>query len=133
MDSVGLFILMTLTAFRVTWFVTKDDFPPMRAIREWSAARHAHNSRKAVRPDPDEHPDDVRFYEVRRGPWEWLFTLVTCFWCVSVYVSAALTIGVTLVVDLNVPWLWFGALTASSALVSQVTDATIRLTNSAEE
>jgi hypothetical protein len=74
MHPVVLLLLLGLATYRLTRLVVRDEFPPARGIRTTV-------ERWAYEPD--------RF---RR--WEWLGDLVTCHWCASAYVAAALIAGV---------------------------------------
>src|SRR5919109_3143147 len=94
-------MLVTLTAFSLaaayaTYVVARSDFPPMEWIR-------------------------VKVFE-RWGEGSSPAYLVTCFWCVSAYTSAVLTLIVALVADVPLPGvIWLGA-AMGSALLNAVGD-----------
>lgn len=87
---IGLLILLiALATYRATRFVTCDSFPPVR----WARRR-----------------------AVTRGP-EWLADLVTCPWCASAYVGAAVVWATDLATSVPLPGLvWAGALVVAGLL-----------------
>ena len=63
MNAWLILILLSLATYRATRLVVYDSFPPIKAIRD-----------RITRP-------------------EWLHDLVTCHWCASGWISAALVAG----------------------------------------
>lgn len=121
MSDCFLLSIMVLTTFRVTWLITRDSIPLVRIPREWLLAKAVENriedaSYETVDDTTDEH---VRTY---RGFWYYLADLVTCPWCVSVWVAGVVTLVTVLVspTGLSMPWLWFGATAGGAAIVAQL-------------
>jgi Protein of unknown function (DUF1360) len=87
-----LLVTLGLAGYRLTRLVTTDTFPPIQAAREWVEAR---------------------------GPG-WLGKLVTCSWCASAYVTAALVVGIELCSrqPVPVPAVFWLAVWAVAALVA---------------
>lgn len=122
MHETLLFILLTLTTFRVSWFVTRDSFPAMRAVREWFITR-AEKTGQTVRIDEAGHADPEGEYEETRGGWSWAADLITCYWCVSVWAAAGLTLLVYLLTDLlSYPLLHFGGAAALAPVLALAVD-----------
>lgn len=126
---------MALAAYRLTRLITRDDFPPLLWLRDrlsggWRpltlAELERYNladaTRKAMlRTDWSYDPDDELHQRyVARQDWVpvWLSELYGCPWCVSAYVSGALTLAVDLTVGLPVPWLVGVAVWALAALLA---------------
>jgi hypothetical protein len=121
MSHTLLLVLMGLTTFRATWFVTRDSFPPMRRIREFLLFRSRVTGHE-VKVDEQGHADPDGEYIDVRGGMAWAAELITCYWCVSVWLAAGVTVLVDLTVHLPVPLLWFGGTAAIAALTAYVTD-----------
>jgi Protein of unknown function (DUF1360) len=90
---LGLLSLSVVT-WRATHLVVADDFPPIR----WARRRI-----------------------VTGGP-EWLGDLVTCCWCASVWIAAAVVALVDLTVGVPWPWLVFGVVAGAAPLLEQVSE-----------
>lgn len=121
MSDPFILILMTLTTFRITWLVTKDSLPFVKLPRQWFITK-AIKTRTTV--EEYDSPDDrgKPGYMGYRGGWYYLAELVTCPWCVSVWVAGMVTLVTTLVSSrgLSMPWLWFGATAGGAALIAQL-------------
>lgn len=130
MSDAFLLLLMILGTFRLTWLITKDTFPPIRWVRERFVAL-GRESGTSVHVDEDGHADPHGRYVELRGGWMWISELITCYWCVSIYVAAGVTLLVDLAYGLGAPLLWFGGVAAGGALLSMLAslalDATQRL------
>lgn len=87
------------STWRATRLLVKDDLPPIRAPREWLVLR-------SQRED---------------GTLRWYGELITCPWCVSVWVAAAFTLATDLLVGLPVPVLTFGLAAAFAATYEDLT------------
>lgn len=88
-------VVLMLAAFtaRLTFLVVRDTFPPVLLAREW--------------------------IEDRFGEYHPVAYLVTCAWCVSVWVATATVVGVLLVgVSVPVPVLTIGACSLFTGLVA---------------
>lgn len=87
-----LFTLVALTSYRLTRLLVVDNFPPILWLR--------------TKLTGDDELD------VPPASWVpfWLEYLAGCYWCVSVWVSGAITLVVSLASDLPYPLLvWGGA------------------------
>jgi hypothetical protein len=93
-------LLLCLATHRVTRLVTRDAFPPARAVRTWVQDR-----------THEEH---------------WLAYLSQCDWCASVWVGGALTGGLAAWVALAArqswwPWpLWLGVWLTTSTVTGLI-------------
>lgn len=121
MNDALLLIVMILATFRLTWLLTRDTFPPIRAAREWFVLR-ARDTGEEVKVDEDGYLDPRGAYVERRGGLVWLADLVTCYWCVSVWVAAGVTLLVWALVPLPLPLLWFGAVAGGGAFLAKLAD-----------
>lgn len=118
MPDILLLIMMSLVAFRITWFITRDSFPPVRWVRERVIELDYRTAKSVLYRDTDHQQwrDD-------RGPWTWLADLITCHWCISVWVAAGVTLAVDATIGLRLPLLWFGAVAALAAIIATCVDA----------
>lgn len=121
MNDLLLLVLMGLTTFRVTWFITRDTFPPMRWVREALLTRASETGHE-VRVDEHGHATPDGEYLDLRGGMAWVAELITCYWCVSVWISAGITVLTWLTLDLTAPLLWLGATAAIAAVLAHVVD-----------
>lgn len=119
MSDAFTLVLMILTTFRMTWLIVKDSFPPIKLVRDRIVEKHYETSTPVAyreMGDPDTR------YQTYRGKWFWLAELITCPWCVSVWMAALVTIATALLSPrgLSMPWLWFGATAGGAALIAQL-------------
>lgn len=136
-----VFLCMVLTAYRVTRLITKDDFPPLLWLRDGIVGGYRPPDR-AETYHPSFPKGELEFgvsalipgmrgvwsldgdgeVQVFRSNWSWvphwLAELYGCPWCVSAYVSGALTLTVDLIYGLPVPWLVGPAVWALAALAA---------------
>ena len=124
------FLVLVLTAYRLTRLIVKDDFPPIRWCRDrlvggWRPLTPKEQgivSRQpgGNQPFPLTEQDGKRLRWVTRRSWvpEWLAELLGCPWCVSAYVSGALTAATDLTVGVPRPWLTAVAVWALAALLA---------------
>lgn len=91
MDPWVTLVLVSLATFRATWFVTVDDFPPMKLFRE--------------------------SVERRFGERSSLTYLVTCLWCVSVWLGGFITILTDLFVSVPLPALVWATSSAVTGIL----------------
>lgn len=122
MNDWLMLVLMTFAAYRITWLIVKDSFPPIARVRDWIITKEFDANKFYVTRDAD--GDMVRD---GKGLWHWLKTLIICTWCVSVWASAFVVLLVDVLSErgLGQPWLWFGAVAGGSALVAQLTSTVI--------
>jgi hypothetical protein len=132
-----LIACMTLANYRASRLITKDDFPPVLWLRDRLAGgwRPLSMGEQEKYPTPRKadgssyvHPKlgtvmeiDHRMNRyVRRAKWSpyWLAELVSCPWCVSGWLGAALTAAVALTVGVPAPVLVWGAVWGASALLA---------------
>lgn len=121
-----LILLMALTSYRGTRLLAKDDFPPVLLLRDrlaggWRPMTEPEMARISAFPAQelcDINGRKCRY--VRRAAWSpyWLAELVRCPWCVSAYVSAAVTAATASFVSVPDPWLIAPAVWALSALLA---------------
>lgn len=120
-----LLLMMILVTYRGTWLITRDSLPPIRRVRERLITTHRVTSHE-VTVDDRGHADPKGEWAENRGPWEWAATLVTCQWCMSVWVAAFVTLFTWLTVDsMPAPLLWFGAVAAGSTMISVVVERAV--------
>jgi hypothetical protein len=117
MSDGFILALMILTTFRITWLITRDSMPFVKIPRDWVVARSVQTRRPVVVLEMN--GDQVRDY---RGGWYYLAELITCPWCVSVWVAAGVTVLTALLSSrgLSSPWLVFGATAAGAAILAQL-------------
>lgn len=110
MSDYLLLALMSLTVWRVVRFISEDGFPPIRWLRDKLAG--------IVNEDGDYVQKPVRWSPA------WFGYLLTCYWCLPAYPAAALIVAVDQLTPsgLMLPGLWWGAVTATSSLISVVVD-----------
>lgn len=130
-----LITCMILANYRASRLIAKDDFPPVLWLRDrlaggWRPLTLAEHERfvratptaKAVmQVDWSYDPDDgLKQRYVMRPKWSpyWLAELVSCPWCVSGWLAAALTAAVALTVGVPAPLLVWGAVWGASALLA---------------
>jgi hypothetical protein len=77
MEMWLLVLLICVATFRATWFVTRDTFPPVQALRDWLDNRFGDDSAVAY--------------------------LFSCLWCVSVWLGAGITAATTLFTSVPLP------------------------------
>lgn len=82
-----LLLFTSLTTYRVTRLVVKDDFPLIAVPRRWVVGVPHHH----YDHDIDEWVPERR-HEGRW--WYWFGELISCHWCASGWVSLAVTIAV---------------------------------------
>jgi len=108
-DSGSLALLLfglVLATFRVTRLVTRDDFPPVLWLRT-----------RVVRARPDRSRQTPDGWVTTH--W-WLGELVTCLWCASAYVSAALVYAAWLLVGMPLPVLVWLAVWGGGAFLADL-------------
>jgi hypothetical protein len=126
-------LLIALATYRLTRFITRDAFPLVAIPRDWIQRKWD--------PFDDAGWENYALYsgEDRRllvqglrskgipRPTQWrrsIAYLVTCAWCVSIWVSAGVVALVALLMGATLPWQWTPLvwLTASAAtgLISQL-------------
>lgn len=123
-------LVLALAAYRITRLIVKDDFPPVLWMRDrlvggWRplTPREWDQVRTVGEPVPF-HTKDIpgkgasRYVERRSWVPYWLAELLGCPWCVSAYVSGALTGATDAVSGVPRPWLVGVAVWALSALLA---------------
>lgn len=133
-----LIACMILANYRAARLAVRDDFPPILWLRDRLAGgwrpltTREYEMYPDVRPTDDEpfitHPKlgiltlidgqaNRHVMRSRRSPY-WLAELVSCPWCVSGWLAAALTAAVALTVGIPAPVLVWGAVWGASALLA---------------
>jgi Protein of unknown function (DUF1360) len=104
LHPVLTFVLLALTSYRLTRLLVKDNFPPILYVRE----RLTGNDEEGIRP------------------WSWvpfwLEYLAGCYWCVSVWTSAGVTLLAALTMDVSYPWLVWGGCAALAPWLCHLED-----------
>lgn len=125
-----LIACMAVANYRATRLIAKDDFPPVLWLRDRLAGgwRPLTTKEQDVvsrqpggnQPYPLREIRGVRNRWVTRAKWSpyWLAELVSCPWCVSGWLAAALTTAVALTVGVPAPLLVWGAVWGASALLA---------------
>lgn len=132
-----LILCMAVANYRATRLAVRDDFPPVLWLRDrlaggWRPLTTREQEKHPVAiPEADlmvTHPklgsvmriDGELNRYVRRASWSpyWLAELVSCPWCVSGWLAAALTTAVALTVGVPAPVLVWGAVWGASALLA---------------
>lgn len=128
MNPVLLFLLMVLTAYRLTRLVVRDTFPPLLALRDrlaggWRPLTEPEQLRRPA-PWPIQDVDGVTHRWVKRAGWSpyWLAELMSCPWCASAYLSAAVVAVTDVTTGLPVPVLHGFAVWAGAALLASRED-----------
>ena len=134
-----LIACMALANYRASRLITKDDFPPVLWLRDHLAGGWrpltTHEQERYVLPvlkDGEAYDtphsklgslmriDGRMSRYVRRSKYSpyWLAELVSCPWCVSGWLAAALTLAVALTIGVPAPVLVWGAVWGASALLA---------------
>jgi hypothetical protein len=118
--SLGLlFVVLSLATFRITWLVTKDDFPPIFYARKWIQTRRPGAVRVPARVHV-RHTDNNLYGAEPYFDFWWLGELVSCVWCASAYVAGGLVLIVWLLHGLPLPLLWWFAVWGSGAFLANL-------------
>lgn len=99
MNDWLVFLLLSLTTYRVTRLTVRDDFPPLL----WARTRVQN-----VRPRRDD------------GEYWWGGELVSCHWCASGWIALVIVIVTALTVGLPAPLLWWPAVWGLGALTYHI-------------
>lgn len=131
MRDFYLLAVLTLTAYRITRLAVRDDLPPILWLRDrlvggWRflTPKELERYRAAGWSDPwrsqVDTVDGVLHVYVTRKPWVpwWLAELLSCPWCVSAYISGALTASADILVGVPSPWLTAVAVWAGAAMLA---------------
>jgi len=101
-----VFLALPAAAYRLTRLIVKDTFPPVLWVRDrlaggWRNLTMAENEEFAASRERGNliksweiNPHDLTQRYIRRATWSpaWLAELLSCPWCASAYVSAAVTV-----------------------------------------
>jgi hypothetical protein len=122
-----MLIVLSLATTRFTRLVTKDDFPPILWVRDRLAGgwrpltepEHLAPMSAPWRCQQQEINGVMSRYVVRKS-WSpyWLAELITCPWCSSAYIAAALVSGAAIIVGLPAPLLCWPAVWMAGALLA---------------
>ncbi|MFZ0791538.1 MAG: DUF1360 domain-containing protein [Chromatiaceae bacterium] len=105
-----LTLLLTLTTWRLTRLLVRDEFPPTRALREWVIKTFA-----TVDAEGNLHPGP------RWGsPGRALAYLWTCTWCMSIWAGAGVVGLADWRLSVSYPWLVVAASSAVSGLLNML-------------
>jgi hypothetical protein len=138
MDIWLLLVVMSLATYRLTRLLVADTFPPVLWLRD----RLVGGWRPLTEPEQEQGVADARAWEDEEEPWPvrfpvqqidgvtnryverwswspyWLAELMSCPWCASGWIAAAVTAGTWAAVGLPVPLLVWGAVWAAGALLA---------------
>jgi Protein of unknown function (DUF1360) len=93
---VLLYVALVLTAFRLTWLVTRDTFPPVQKPRDRI----------------------VKTTSFTR--WEWIGDLLSCHWCASGWLSLGVVLLADVWLSVPAPALAWGVAWAGAAIIAEV-------------
>jgi hypothetical protein len=96
------FALLALVTYRVTRLLVVDNFPPILWVRDRLAG------------DEDDGVEPAEWVP------DWLSYLAGCYWCMSVWVSGAVTLAVALTAEVSYPLLVWGGVAAVAPLIQHV-------------
>jgi hypothetical protein len=96
------FVLMTLSAYRLTRLLVEDNFPPILWVRE----KLTGDEEAGIPP----------------ASWVpfWLEYLVGCYWCMSVWITGLMTLAVALTSEVPYPLLVWGGMAALVPWISHL-------------
>lgn len=137
-----ILLIDLLAVWRLTRLVTKDDFPPIKHLRDWILRRWPSDDAEFA-PDevevdmPDEPQDWRQFGKIvgttTRVEWNglawvavdghWFGKLISCLWCASVWIAAGV---VALRYFVEPFWQWPAlllALAGAAALIAAKVDS----------
>lgn len=101
MNMVTLYLAAVIAVYRLTRLGVKDDFPPILWLRDRLAGgwRPLTPKEQGEKWQDEQDIGGVRSRYVHRATWSpyWLAELVSCPWCLSGWISGA----VTALLDLN--------------------------------
>lgn len=118
--NLGLtFVILSLATFRITWLITKDDFPPIFYARRWIQQLRPGVMRVPARVHA-RYTDNNLYGEEPYFDYWWLGELVSCTWCASAYVSGALVFATWRLHGLPLPLLWWFAVWGAGAFLANL-------------
>lgn len=141
MSPALLYLLLGLTAYRLTRLLVKDSFPPVVALRDYIAGGPRPPTRAEMYhenyPGTGLESGVSQLVPGLRGVWytdgkgqvlvhrspadwspHWLGELITCPWCASAYVSGAVVAVTDIVYGVPAPWLAGFAVWAGASLLA---------------
>jgi hypothetical protein len=128
-----LLLVMSLATYRLTRLAVEDAFPPVLWVRDrvvggWRPLTEPEQERLQMNIRTggptlgwdQQDIDGVPHRYVRRASWSpfWLAELLSCPWCASGWIAAAVTAGTWAVAGLPVPVLVWLAVWAVGALIA---------------
>lgn len=111
-----LVVLTCLTVYRVTRLLVKDKITDAWRIRLWTYLVFRSKAHRWAKESQENRVVVLR--NMRDGEEPLLAYLITCPWCVSVYVGFVIVGVEMLLVDVPYPWLVWGASSAITGLLS---------------
>lgn len=109
-----LFVGLVVAIWRISRLLTKDDFPPTRAIRMWVW-------RELGQVDPDGHIIAGRKWGPVPADLSYAVAYVfTCMWCMSFWVGLGVWALADWRLSVPLPWLVVAVGSGFSGLMSQV-------------
>ncbi len=111
-------VLISLATFRLTRLIIKDSFPPIKtprdAVLNWLDPDDEWKIEWLARHGTGLEPPDGHLGALGRS----LAYLITCPWCMSVWVGGGLTYVVTLYTSVPLPYLVWASACAVTGLLS---------------
>lgn len=125
MNEWFLLTLMSLSAYRLTRLVVKDDFPPILWVRDhlvggWREMTESERQSPGdwVAATDEESGEPLRKTERARWVPAWLAALLSCSWCASGWLSLGIVLGADVWLSVPTPVFMWGAVWALSALLA---------------
>ena len=113
-----LWIGLIVASWRTTRLLIKDEFPPVRLVREWIIDTFWQDDIDRKHPRAVAQGDPTRWIWFWRNVGHSLAYIWTCPWCMSVYVAAALWgIAVCQGFSVPLPWLLIAAASGFSGVM----------------
>lgn len=97
-------LVAALAVTRLTRLVTRDEFPPVQAARDWLLARWPAEDTAFASPQDARVPTvPVGDVWVPESP-HWFGDLITCPWCAGFWIASLVTVGLWATGALVLAW-----------------------------
>lgn len=103
-------LLVVVATWRITRLLVRDEFPPVRAVRDWVTTTFAD-----VTPSGELTPSKQWGVLGHTVAYLW-----TCTWCMSVWVGAGVVFTLGHWLSVPLPWLVVAAASAGAGLLNMV-------------
>lgn len=127
MTDAFLFVLLTLSSYRLWRIVGKDEWPPSRRLRERIEAKVAHHAGQQSIFETGartSRADYLAFRSHRRSHtfWDELQTMLTCSWCLGTWTAGAVVVIVAQIYSVPIPVLQWLAVSCGVGLIGSTLD-----------